>query len=190
LFVGGRYIQERGFSVREIEVIHGDDIHWRDQVGDGQCSRKSFYRWLGRGSLASDSPPPPQMVARRPKRITEEAIECVRSNVAALRNLGEINIGPGIDGRGLISIGLWALKSSLHRMQDVELPGHNRMRTFTRIDADAQLVQSAIISLRDVLESGSEGLPAEGVSPLLQALSDGLESANRLRDSLVPYLGQ
>ena len=142
LFEGGRYIQERGFSTREIEAIHGDDIHWRDKFGAGQCSRQSFGRWLGRGSLAPDSPQSPQRVVRCSK-ITVQAIEQVHSDAAMLQKLKELSIKPEMDSQGLAAICLWAMRSSITRIQEQAeyVPTGKRLRAFTRIDENAQMVR-------------------------------------------------
>jgi hypothetical protein len=191
-FVGGRYIQERGNWVREIEAIHGDDIHWRDKVGDGRCSRQSFARWLGKGSLAPDSPPPPPR-AKRSKPITEEVIERVRNDITMMHKLSELTIEPGIaDDQQLATVFLWSLRTYINSTEKAaeDLPGHIRKRVFTRIDANAALVQQAVISLCELLKRSSAIVPAERASLLLKSLSDGLESVNRLRGSLEPHLGQ
>ena len=191
LFTGGRYIQERGHWAREIEEIHGDDVHWRDSSGSGRCSKQSFYRWLGRGSLAPDSPPPPITAARRSK-ITQEAIERARNDAATLQNLKTLSIEPETDSEGFTGIFLWSLRRSINRIQEQveDVPCGKRLRAFTRIDTDAQSAQSSIIGLSDMLKTSPAPFAAASVSPLLQALSDGLESVNRLRADLAPYLGQ
>jgi hypothetical protein len=191
LFMGGRYIQERGFSVREIEGIHGDDIHWRDKFGSGQCSRQSFGRWLGRGSLAPDSPQAPLTVARRAK-ITEQAIAQVRSDAAMLAKLKGLSIKREMDSEGVARFFLGSMGTCITRIQAQaeDVPCGKRLRAFTRIDADAKTVQSSLTSLCGWLQSASIACLAEDVLPLSQALSDGLESVNRLRGNLEPYLGQ
>lgn len=191
LFVGGRYIQERGFSTREIEGIHGDDIHWRDKFGSGQCSRQSFGRWLGRGSLAPDSPPTPPMVVRRSK-ITEQAIEQVRSDAATLQKLKGLSVKREMDSEGTARFFLGSMETSITRIQAQaeHVPCGKRLRAFTRIDADAKIVQSSLTFLCGWIQSASATFPGEDVLPLSQALSDGLASANRLRGNLEPYLGQ
>jgi hypothetical protein len=191
LFTGGRYIQERGFSIREIEQIHGDDIHWRDKFGGGQCSKQNFYRWLGKGSLAPDSPPAPPP-AKRSKPITEDAIGRVRNDAAMLQKLKELSIKPEMDSQGVARFFLGAMETYITRIQEqaAGVSYNKRMRSFTRIDCDAQAAQSSITSLSDWLKSASATFPEECVLPLSKALSDGLESVNRLRGNLAPYLGQ
>ena len=171
LFVGGRYVQERGNWVREIEAIHGDDIHWRDKVGDGRCSRQSFARWLGKGSLAPDSPPSPPR-AKRSKPITEEVIERVLNDITMMHKLSELTIEPGIaDDQQLATVFLWSLRTHINSTEKAaeDLPGHIRKRVFTRIDANAALVQQAVISLCELLKRSSAIAPAERASLLLKS---------------------
>jgi hypothetical protein len=191
LFTGGWYIQERGFSTREIEAIHGDDIHWRDEFGAGQCSRQSFERWLGGGSLAPDSPQAPPTVAQRPK-ITEQAKEWVRNDAAALQKLKELSIKSEMDNDGFARFFLGSMGNCITRIQGQaeHVPCGKQLRAFTRLDVDAKTVQSSLTFLCDWLKRVSATFPEEDVLPLSRALSDGLESVNRLRADLAPYLGQ
>jgi hypothetical protein len=44
LVVGGRYLHVNGDFVRQILAIEGDTVHWRDQIGTGQCSKSAFLK--------------------------------------------------------------------------------------------------------------------------------------------------
>jgi hypothetical protein len=193
LFIGGRYVQEGGRSSRLIEEIHGDDVCWRDEFAPGRCSKQSFYRWLGKGDLAPDSPPPPKPSPKGAKPITEDAIERVRNDVATLHKFGELTIEPCImDSSGVMAEFLWALRSSVKRTEKEaqDLPGHIRKRVFTRIDVNAKIVQQSLISICEILNCFSAIDSGDQARLLLQVLSEGLESANRLRADVAPYLSQ
>jgi hypothetical protein len=191
LFAGGRYIQERGFSTREIEAVHGDDIHWRDKFGSGQCSRRSFRRWLGKGDLAPDSPPPPKTPRKRSQPITEAFFGRLNQEIIPLRKLATLEMeSENAEKRALIGISIWSIREAVSHMDEqvkrTWAPGLQRL---TRMDLSAETLQRLIPSLIETLTPS--GTPLEAVSPqLLQALSDGLESVNRLRGDLAPYLGQ
>ena len=191
IFVGGRYIQERGHSVREIEEIHGDDIHWRDSVAPGVCSKKSFMRWLGSGGLAPDSPAPPKTSGKPSKRITEEVLGYVDRELTPLQTLADLNIeSENVEKRALIGVSMWGIRMGVNRInEEIKKTWAPRLPRITRIDRSAETLQRLIPCLIETLTPSGPHL--EAVSPqVLQALSAGLASVNRLRADLAPYLGQ
>ena len=191
LFVGGRYIPASGNWAREIEAIHGDDIHWRDEFGAGECSRQSFGRWLGKGDLAPDSPAPPTTPRRPSRRITEDFLEQVNQELTPLRKLATLDIeSQDAKKRALIGMSLWDIREGVNHMDDeLKRTWAPRLPRLTRIDRRAETLQRLIPSLIETLTPS--GPPLEVVSPqALQALSDDLASANRLRADLAPYLTQ
>ena len=177
--------------MREIEGIHGDDIHWRDKFGSGQCSRRSFWRWLGKGDLAPDSPAPPKTPRKRSKPITEAFFGRLNQEIIPLRKLATLEMeSENAEKRALIGISMWSIREAVSQMdeqvQRTWAPGLQRL---TRMDLSAETLQRLIPSLIGTLTPSDA--PLEAVSPqVLRALSDGLESVNRLRGDLAPYLGQ
>ena len=92
-----------------------------------------------------------------------QAIEQVHSDAAMLQKLKELSIKPEMDSQGLAAICLWAMRSSITRIQEQAeyVPTGKRLRAFTRIDENAQMVPSSITSLCDWLKSVSATFPEE-----------------------------
>lgn len=193
-FVGGRYISKTGLGIRVIERIVGDDIYWRDNVGAGRCSRESFYRWLGK--MHPDSPEPPK-VMKRLKPVSQPIIEAVRKELAALQNfraaIVENKIETDKDRQTVIGFSLWQLNMAAKRLEDEvqRCPGYgSRLRSVTRIDTEAALLQTIISTLLPIIDSVSEESSKAAVMLLLRALADGSALINRLRSTLAPCLIQ
>jgi hypothetical protein len=190
-FVGGRYACGNGNTVRVIEQIHGDDIHWCDDVGPGRCSKERFSRWLGAGGLAPDSPAAPPSGPRRAKRVSGKFWDYLSMEAASIQGLGSLTIeSENPDRQDPIGVSLRTIRNCLRQIKN-EAETHNcrPLRGLTAIDRNAGSLQKSIAALIDFLRSSET--PSGEVSPqVLQALSDGLGSVNRLRAGLAPYLDQ
>jgi hypothetical protein len=174
-----------------IEQIHGDDIHWCDDTGPGQCSKETFSRWLGAGGLAPDSPAPPQAGPTRAKRVSRKFWDYLSKEASSLQGLGSLIIeSANPDRQALIGASFWTMRNCLHQIKNgVEIHNCRPIRGLTAIDRNAASLQKSIAALIDFLQSSET--PSGEVSPqVLRALSDGLGSVNRLRGNLAPYLAQ
>ena len=193
LFVGGRYNSKDGFGLRVIEQIHGDDIHWRDNVGPGRCSRSGFERWVG--AMSPDSPPSPPASMKRSKPITDQVIQIVLKDLAQIQRLREMLADLKMDPNGTDMIGpsAWCLGTALKLLENgiEELPRAGRRgRAMTRIDARASLSENAIGPLIAVLNDLPEAPAKSDARQLTGALSDGLVLISRLRLKIAPYIAQ
>lgn len=177
--------------MRVIEQIHGDDIHWCDDMGPGRCSKETFSRWLGAGGLVPDSRAPPQAGPARAKRVSRKFWDYLSKEASSLQGLGSLIIeSDNSDRRALIGASFWTIRNCLHQIKnEAEVHNCRPLRGLTAIDRNAASMQRSIADLIAFLQSSET--PSGEVSPqILQALSDGLASVNRLRAGLAPYLAQ
>ena len=190
-FVGGRYTCGSGNTVRVIKQVHGDDIHWCDDMGPGQCSKETFSRWLGAGGLAPDSPAPPPACPTRAKRVSRKFWDYVSKEASSIQGLGSLIIeSENPDRQDLIGVSFWTIRNCLRQIKnEAEIHNCRPLRGLTAIDRNAESLQKSIAALIAFLNS-SEPPPGEVSPQVLRALSDGLASVNRLRAGLAPYLAQ
>ena len=192
LFIGGRYIQQCGGNIRTIDAIRGSEIEWSDKYGSGHhCCLETFQKWIGLGGLSPDSPAPPQNSARRAKYITRAFRVFLNREVALLGGLGlgGITLKMQTADQEILCEGyLWMSQRALKRIKNAVEAYHSRpMHMVTEIDTEAKQLQSTITSLLGFLQS-SEAPEGAASPPVLEVLSGGLASANRLREGLAPYL--